>query len=127
MDTYESTTRLERWANPPTPLDGVAMRVTVHVAGDDRRFELVPTTPLPAVDCAPLEVLMALEPVFTLRLDDSDTLLVDVAVAPHTSESPPSPDAEDDPTAPLAETLSASLAPCTTPAAPAMPDHAATR
>lgn len=81
MDSFEGTATLEWWANSSTCLAGLRVRIAVRVAGNDWTCEAVPDPLLAGEDQDSFAFLMALDPLFTLRLDDGSLLHVDVAVA----------------------------------------------
>jgi hypothetical protein len=81
MDSDEGTATLEWWANPSTCLCGFRVRIAVRVTGDDWTCEAIPEPPLSAEDRESLDLLMRLDPLFTLRFDEESMLLVNAVAA----------------------------------------------
>ena len=81
MDSYEGTARLEWWANRSTCWGRLGVRVTVRVTGNDWTCDAILEPPLSAEDRENFDVLMKLDPLFTLRFDEGNILLVNVVAA----------------------------------------------
>jgi hypothetical protein len=79
MDCYEGPATLEWWANRPTCLGRLGVRVAVRVTGNDWTCEAILEPSLSEDDRESFGFLMKLDPLFTLRFDEESTLLVDVA------------------------------------------------
>ncbi|MFJ1704760.1 hypothetical protein [Kitasatospora sp. NPDC088346] len=78
MDRWEGTATLEWWADRSTCLARLGVRVTAHALGDGWAGGAVLDPPPSESDRADFELLMTLDPLFTLRLDEGSTILVDV-------------------------------------------------
>ncbi|MCX5215123.1 hypothetical protein OG689_38680 [Kitasatospora sp. NBC_00240] len=82
MDGYRGPATLEWWANGSLCLGAVDVRVTVRDAGSawacDAIFDAEQLSP---DEREVFELCMASDPLFTLRLGDGSTLLVDAVVA----------------------------------------------
>lgn len=81
MDSYEGTATLEWWANPSTCLARLGVRVAVRVTASGWTCEAILEPPLTGEDKESFDFLMQLDPLFTLRLDEESTLLVNVVAA----------------------------------------------
>ncbi|MHA4813080.1 hypothetical protein ACXZ65_01865 [Streptomyces aculeolatus] len=81
MDSYEGSATLEWWANRSTCLHRVGVRVAVRAIGNDWACDAFLEPPLSAGERESFDFLMRLDPLFTLRLDEESTLLVDVVAA----------------------------------------------
>lgn len=81
MDRYEGTATLEWWANRSTCLGRFPVRVAVRVTGNGWTCE-ASLTPVPSrEDRERFDVLLRLDPVFTLVFEEKSTLPVTVAAA----------------------------------------------
>ncbi|MYU47393.1 hypothetical protein GTV15_01270 [Streptomyces sp. SID7803] len=83
MDSYEGTATLEWWANRLTCLGRLRVQIAVRAGGDTWRsggaaFE---SPVAPGGDRESFDLLMQLDPHFTLRFGDASTLLVKVVEA----------------------------------------------
>ncbi|MFI0721625.1 hypothetical protein [Streptomyces sp. NPDC021224] len=78
MDRYEGLATLEWWANRSTCLAGVPVRVVVSAGQDGWSCEATPEPPLVGEYQEGFDLLMAFDPVFTLRFDEESELYVDV-------------------------------------------------
>lgn len=81
MDSYQGTATLEWWANRWTCLGKLRVRVAIRCAADTWTSDATLASPLTAEDQDAFDLLMRLDPHFTLRFDDTSTLLVKVAEA----------------------------------------------
>lgn len=78
MDSYAGAATLEWWANRSTCLGSYEVHVEIEVAGSTWTCRATLAGPLSGDEKEGFDFLMALDPVFTLRLDANGTLLVDV-------------------------------------------------
>ncbi|MEU9131512.1 hypothetical protein AB0D08_25965 [Kitasatospora sp. NPDC048540] len=78
MDTYHGTGTLEWWANRSTCLGGYEVDLDIRV--DEGGWTCAAALPaaLTEDEREGFAFLMALDPVFTLRLEDGSSILVDV-------------------------------------------------
>ncbi|MDX2707638.1 hypothetical protein PV350_33045 [Streptomyces sp. PA03-6a] len=76
MDSYAGAATLEWWANRSTCLGSFEVHVEIEVAGSTWTCQATLAGPLSGEEG--FDFLMALDPVFTLRLDANGTLMVDV-------------------------------------------------
>ncbi|MFC1408575.1 hypothetical protein ACEZCY_04680 [Streptacidiphilus sp. N1-12] len=78
MDSWEGAAELEWWANRITCLDGIGVRVTVCVSGDDWTCDAVFDPPLSRDAQEGFDFLMELDPLFTLRFDEEGTMPTEI-------------------------------------------------
>jgi len=78
MDRWQGPATLEWWADWLTCLGGFGVRVTAHVTGSDWVCEAVLDPPLAENEREGFDLLMARDPLCTLRFDTESTLLVNV-------------------------------------------------
>ncbi|MER5894408.1 hypothetical protein [Streptomyces sp. NPDC001876] len=81
MDSYAGAATLEWWANRPTYLDRLRVRVAARAAGSGWTCEAILEPPLAADDRESFHFLREFDPHFTLRFDNASTLLVKVVEA----------------------------------------------
>ncbi|MFJ2091669.1 hypothetical protein ACIOEW_20705 [Streptomyces sp. NPDC087901] len=81
MDSYEGTATLEWWANQSTCLSRLGVRIAVCVVGSHWTCTANLEPPLSAGERQNFALLMQLDPHFTLRFDEENTLLVCVVEA----------------------------------------------
>ncbi|MDI9834406.1 hypothetical protein [Streptomyces sp. KAU_LT] len=79
MDSYEGTATLEWWANRSKCLARLGVRVAVRVTGNNWTCDAILEPSLTAEDRESFDLLMALDPLFTLRFDEEGMLHVSVA------------------------------------------------
>ncbi|MDH6574390.1 hypothetical protein [Kitasatospora sp. MAP5-34] len=78
MDSYDGTATLEWWANPSTYLGRFRVTLTVSAVSGGWKGVAMSDTPLSEPHREGLDLLMQLDPVFTLRFADDSTVLVNV-------------------------------------------------
>jgi hypothetical protein len=76
MDGYHGTATLEWWANPLSCLGSYRVSLTVSVTDGSWRGVAVRDSSTPERDREGFDFLMLLDPVFTLRFPDGDTVQV---------------------------------------------------
>ncbi|MGW1196984.1 hypothetical protein ACWD4B_14285 [Streptomyces sp. NPDC002536] len=83
MDTYEGPAGLEWQANRSTILGGFNVSVTACATGSGWTCDAVLEDPLPEDHQESFDVLVQVDPVFTLRFDEGSEILVNVVTAEH--------------------------------------------
>lgn len=81
MDSYEGTATPEWWANRSTCLGRFGLRVAIRVSGNDWTCDAILEPSLSAEDWRSFDFLTRLDPIFTLRLNETSILLVNVVAA----------------------------------------------